>query len=69
MAATGYDFLKSASVFGASELVFLGVGFVVSFASAWVAVKGFIALLSRLTLRPFAWYRLALTAAVFAILV
>lgn len=46
----------------------LAVGFVVSFLSAWAAVKGFIFLLGKITLRPFAVYRLILAAAVLAIL-
>ena len=60
MAATGYDFLKSYQLFAVDDLLFLGLGFGVSFISAWLAVKGFIVLLGRLTLRPFAVYRLAL---------
>ena len=59
-AATGYDMLKSWRLFSPDDFLILGVGFAVSFVSAWLAVKGFIALLGRLTLRPFAWYRLAL---------
>ncbi|MGE4442477.1 MAG: undecaprenyl-diphosphate phosphatase [Desulfomicrobium sp.] len=59
-AATGYDLLGSWRLFSPDDLLILGVGFAVSFVSAWVAVKGFIALLGRLTLKPFAWYRLAL---------
>jgi undecaprenyl-diphosphatase len=43
----------------------LAIGFVVSFIVAWLAVKGFIWFLSRHTLVPFAWYRLALAAVVF----
>ncbi|MEF2229536.1 MAG: undecaprenyl-diphosphate phosphatase [Pseudodesulfovibrio sp.] len=62
VAATGYDFLKSYQLFEPGDLLFLGLGFVVSFISAWLAVKGFILLLGRLTLRPFAVYRLALAA-------
>lgn len=60
MAATGYDMLKNWRLFSPDDLTILGVGFLVSFVSAWFAVKGFISLLGRLTLRPFAWYRLAL---------
>jgi undecaprenyl-diphosphatase len=60
IAATGYDLLKSWRLFSPDDLLLLAVGFAVSFVSAWFAVKGFIALLGRLTLRPFAWYRLAL---------
>lgn len=59
-AAVGYDLLKNWRLFDSSDFVFLGIGFVVSFVSGWAAVKGFIGLLSRFTLKPFAWYRLAL---------
>lgn len=59
-AAVGYDLLKSWRLFENGDLGFLAVGFVVSFISAIVAVKGFIGLVSRMTLVPFALYRLAL---------
>ena len=59
-AATGYDLLKSWRLFSPDDLLVLAVGFAVSFVAAWAAVKVFIALLGRLTLRSFAWYRLAL---------
>lgn len=59
-AATGYDFLKSYTLFEINDLIFLAIGFLVSFVSAWIAVKGFIILLGKLTLRPFAVYRLIL---------
>lgn len=68
VAATGYDFLKNFELFEARDLVMLAVGFAVSFLAAWAAVKGFILLLSRWTLRPFAVYRLALAAAVLLLL-
>lgn len=58
-AAVGYDMLKSWRLFDANDLVFLGIGFVVSFFAAWAAVKGFIGLVSRVTLVPFSLYRLA----------
>lgn len=60
IAATLYEFYKSYSVFEASHLQILAIGFVVSFISAWVAVKTFIHFLGRHTLVPFAWYRLAI---------
>ena len=60
VAATGYDFLKNHALFESGDLLFLAIGFVVSFISAWIAVKSFIYLLGKLTLRPFAVYRLAL---------
>lgn len=59
-AATGYDMLKSYKLFTMADIPFLSVGFIVSFIFAWIAVKGFIYLLGKLTLRPFAYYRLAL---------
>lgn len=59
-AAVGYDLLKSWQLFEPGDLAFLAVGFIVSFFSAIVAVKGFISLVSRMTLLPFALYRLAL---------
>lgn len=67
IAATGYDFLKNRELFGADDLLFLAVGFVVSFLSAWVAVRGFIQLLKKWTLVPFAWYRLGVAALVLLI--
>ena len=60
--ATGYDFMKSYQLFELNDLLFLLIGFVVSFLSAWMAIKGFIFLLGKLTLRPFAVYRLALAS-------
>lgn len=66
-AATGYDFLKSAHLFNSDDLVMLAIGFVVSFVSAWLAIKGFIFLLGRLTLRPFAFYRIVLSILVLLI--
>lgn len=66
-AATGYDFFKSYQLFGPADLATLGIGFVVSFFSAWGAIRGFIILLGRLTLRPFAVYRIVLAALVLLI--
>jgi undecaprenyl-diphosphatase len=64
-AATGYDFLKNYHLFSASDFLFLTVGFAMSFVSAWAAVKFFISLLQKTTLRPFAYYRLILAPLVF----
>lgn len=65
IAATSYELYKTWDQFSVDDLQFLAVGFVVSFFSAWLAVKWFIALVSRMTLRPFAVYRILLAAAVF----
>lgn len=64
IAATCYEVYKSYSLFSAAHLQGLVIGFVVSFISAWLAVKFFIHFLSRHTLAPFAWYRLALAGVV-----
>lgn len=60
-AATGYDLLKSANLFTSADIPFILTGFVVSFLSAWLAIKGFIKLLGKVTLVPFAWYRFGLS--------
>lgn len=67
-AATGYDMLKTWGLFSMGDVPFLAVGFIVSFVAAWAAIRGFIALLGAMTLRPFAAYRLALAALVLIIL-
>lgn len=60
MAASGYDLYKTWSQFQEGDIVFLGIGFGVSFFVAYFTVAAFIRLLGRWTLKPFAWYRLAL---------
>ena len=81
--ATEYSFFAAVPVmFGATLLkvyknydviveggnfALLAVGFVVSFFSAWIAVKWFIRILGRHTLRPFGWYRLGLATFCFTI--
>jgi undecaprenyl-diphosphatase len=63
-AATLYDLVKSAERLQASDAVPFAVGFVVSFIAAWAAMRGFVALLGRFSLRPFAWYRIAVAPVV-----
>jgi undecaprenyl-diphosphatase len=65
IAATCYEFYKSYHLLSAAHLGMFAIGFVVSFFSAWVAVRSFIGFLSRHTLAPFGWYRL-IVAAVFS---
>ncbi len=64
MAASGYDLYKTWGQFQKGDIVFLGIGFVVSFIVAYFTVAAFIRLLGRWTLKPFAWYRLALAPVV-----
>lgn len=64
-AATGYDVLKNYHLFTTADIPFFAVGFVVSFLSALLAVKTFIALVGKMTFRPFAWYRLIIAPLVY----
>ena len=57
-AATIYEFLKVYSEFTSSDLLQLLVGFVVSFLIAIVGIKGFLVVLKRLSITPFAIYRI-----------
>lgn len=63
-AATCYDAYKSWGDFNADDLTSLALGFVVAFFSAWMAVRWFIGLVSRTTMRPFGVYRVLLAVAV-----
>lgn len=64
-AATGYDVLKNWQTLSAGDIPLFIWGGLFSFIFAIIAVKAFIALLGRVTLRPFAWYRLALAPLVY----
>ena len=68
-AATGYDVLSNLALFSTNDIPLFAAGFLFSFLFAWLAVRTFIALLGRLTLRPFAWYRLALALPVYYFMV
>ncbi len=57
-AATGYDLLKTGINLDSSQWHLIAIGFVVSFISAIVAVKSFIAFVSRFTLISFGVYRI-----------
>jgi undecaprenyl-diphosphatase len=66
--ATGYKLYKTCHLLAAAQILLFVIGFVVAFFSAWAAVKVFIHFLSRHTLVPFGWYRLAV-AAIVAVLI
>lgn len=63
-AATGYQMVKYRALFTREDLAPFAVGFVVSFVFALLAVKGLIRYVAHHDFRAFAWYRLALGAAV-----
>lgn len=56
--ASGYELLKLRDQLSIGDALGLGVGFLVSFLVALVAVKGFVRFLQRGKLTPFAWYRI-----------
>jgi undecaprenyl-diphosphatase len=62
LAATLYDLLKSWSVLSPADVPMFAVGFIVSFISAVVVVRAFLAYVSGHSFRVFAWYRIAFGA-------
>jgi undecaprenyl-diphosphatase len=64
LAATALKIVQHSRDFSAGQLNLLAVGFVVSFITAWIAVKLFVRFLGRHTLISFAVYRLLAAAAV-----
>jgi undecaprenyl-diphosphatase len=60
MAAGGYDLLKSDLAFSSEQITMLGVGSLVAFVSAWIAVKLFIKYVSNHGFTAFGYYRIAL---------
>lgn len=58
MAATAYDLLKTPIVFSNYELLLLGIGLVVAFVSAWLAVKVFLKLVEEFGFKYFGYYRI-----------
>jgi undecaprenyl-diphosphatase len=68
VAATGLDLVKSLRILQSTDFPAFVIGFVTAFLAAWIAVKGLIQLLSRHTLEPFGWYRLAVALLIIALL-
>ncbi len=58
IAATLYDLYKHRDLLQADDLGMFAVGFVASFVSAFVAVKGLLRFISRHDFSVFAWYRI-----------
>jgi len=63
-AATGYQVVKYRALFTREDLAPFAIGFVVSFVFALVAVKALIRYVAHHDFNGFAWYRIALGAAV-----
>jgi undecaprenyl-diphosphatase len=62
IAAAGYDLLKSAGSLSTGDIPVFAVGFVVSFVSAVLVVRVFVAFVARSSFAAFAWYRIAFGA-------
>ncbi len=57
-AATAHEFIKYRQLFSASDIPMLAVGSVVSFLSAFVAVRGLLRFVASHNFMIFAWYRI-----------
>ncbi len=57
-AATLFDLWGSRDILTGNDVPVFAVGFIVSFLSALIVVRAFIAFVSRSDFRPFAWYRI-----------
>lgn len=58
--ATCYQMWKSRDVFRSGDFLALGVGLLVSFLVAWIVIAAFLTFVKRHSLRPFAYYRIAM---------
>ena len=56
--ASAYDLFKSRDVLSLTDLPVFAVGFLVSYFSALVVIRAFLAYVARRTFVPFAWYRI-----------
>ena len=63
--ATFFDLYKSASHLSIDDIPFFLLGVAVSLVVAIFAIKAFVSLIGKMSLRPFAWYRLTIAPLVF----
>jgi undecaprenyl-diphosphatase len=66
--ASGYSLLKHLHAFSPADLQILLIGFVVSFLTAALAITAFMKVLQKISLKPFAYYRIILGLVVFCML-
>lgn len=64
VAATVFDLYKSLPFMGEADILVFGIGFVVSFIAAWLAVKGFLRFLGGHTVSVFGCDRIAVAVAI-----
>jgi undecaprenyl-diphosphatase len=65
-AATGYELVKNRAALGGSDWSMIGVGFVVSFISAFLVVRWLLRYVAHHDFVPFAWYRIAFGVVILA---
>lgn len=65
IAATSFELYQSLDILRVSDIPFFIVGMAVSLIVALLAIKVFVGLVGRISLRPFAWYRLAIAPVVY----
>jgi undecaprenyl-diphosphatase len=58
-AAVAYDLYRNRALLHAEDIGFFAIGFIASFASAFLAVRGLLRYISRHDFSVFAWYRIA----------
>jgi len=56
--ATGYDLYKTTIQFSGNEIFLLGLGLVIAFITAWIAVKVFVRIVQNYGFKYFGWYRI-----------
>ena len=61
VAASGYSLLKHGASLSAGEWGAVGIGFIVSFFVSWLTVIFFMKYIRTKDLKPFGWYRIALS--------
>ena len=57
-AATGYDLLKTSVIFSRQEIFLLGLGLLIAFLTAWIAVKIFLKIVENYGFKHFGYYRI-----------
>ena len=61
-----YSLYKERALLSVADLPLFGVGFVVSFISAWLCIRWLLRYISTHSFAPFAWYRIAFGIVVLA---
>jgi undecaprenyl-diphosphatase len=65
-AATGYELFRNRTLLAGGDLSMIGVGFIVSFISAFLVVRWLLRYVAHHDFIPFAWYRIAFGVVILA---